>query len=333
MTEPTESEMTQRVADRAAGRWKRGFRLSPSAVELLHKCPREFNLQRVAGLLPDDTEQKSRATHFNYGHAIEAGVVSYLKTGNVEQAVFDAWMRYGDEAGVESETKCLEGIVAGIRQLALIWPHDEWQLAKSQIGFKITFDDLDEEHGIGGYYCGYIDASILNRYVNTIASLECKTTGWNTPNVDPMYQNTEQAIAYPTVLSYIHRANPKSTLSRYACLYAIFRVAKSWIPTIELKPYIKSKALMLEWLLGLRLSYDQLKQYIRYDYWPMYGHSCIKFGKACSYFGVCQLHAGLPDIELPPLEHGMTVAKPKEEEEFEHTIRFDDLFNWVRNLP
>jgi len=280
-----------------------GFRLSPSAIDLLRTCPRKFYLSRLARM----SEDNDSPWHFDYGNAVEAGVVSYLTHGSIDQAIVDAWLRYEDtDSDGSSDKKCLEGIVAGIQQFAASWPADEWKVHSTQLGFKLSFD----EHL---YYCGRIDATLVNSYTGGFASLECKTTGLNLSNVDPNYQNSEQAVAYPAVISYI----AQDPTAQYSGLYSIFRTNKSWVPSVEIKSYPKSRALMLEWLMGLKLQYDTLKQYIELEYWPMYGHSCIKYNRPCYFFGVCHL------------DHKIQEREQKEPEKFDYEFSFMDMYEWL----
>ena len=143
-----------------------GFRLSPSAMDLLRTCPRKFYLSRLARM----SEDNDSPWHFDYGNAVEAGVVSYLTHGSIDQAIVDAWLRYEDTDTdtVGSDKKCLEGIVAGIQQFAASWPADEWKVHSTQLSFKLSFDKYL-------YYCGRIDATLINKYTGGFTSLDFKT--------------------------------------------------------------------------------------------------------------------------------------------------------------
>lgn len=288
-----------------------GLRLSPSALELFHACPRLFYLGRVAGL-SGQPEVEDRTFHLDYGKAMEAGIVNYLQTGQLEQAVLAAWLAYNDH---EARNKTLESLVAGLEVFARQWPYAEWQLQQSQIGFKLEFDP--ESTALGIYYCGYIDASLLNQFTGRVATLECKTTGYAIQQVEALYQNTEQAIAYPTIMDYLGRelGHPASD-----CLYVIVNVARSWIPTIEFKTFAKSKAERLEWLLSLKIDVEDLKRNYKNQFWPMRGKNCIQYNRPCQMFGICHLNS---------LQQEQPAQGKVRKDDFEHVIQFEKLYNWL----
>lgn len=287
-----------------------GLRLSPSSVEVLHKCPKLFYFDRVLNFSNEDIESQDAARHFHldYGRAVEAGIIEFIKSGDLNAALMAAWLGYDD---YEGKNKSLESLVAAVQTFAMQWPSDEWKLDQAQVGFKIDFEDA-----FGGYYCGYIDASVVNQFTGHIAPIECKTTGFGIDPIEVLYQNSQQAIAYPTVLSFI-KQQPETTFN---CMYVIVNVSKSWIPTIQFKPILKSKEQRLEWLLALKLDYENLKQYHEYNIWPQYGHSCVQYYKPCKFFGICHLTSFQ--------EEQIKEQRPRQET-FEHVIKFSELLQWV----
>ena len=300
--------------------WHRGFRLSPTGVELLRQCPRKYQLDRLKTVkTSDDTLvliDDSGQVHFDYGHGMEAGIIAYLTTGSLDRALVDMWLAY--DTTYENQNKTLESLVAGLKSFALAWPINEWKLETSQLGFKIDFED-----DFGGYYCGYIDGVIRNLHTETLATIECKTTGGNGSYLEAGYQNTEQALAYPAITSFI----TKNKDFNLACLYVVAVLNKTWVPKIEFRSFPKSRSLMLEWLLGLKLTYEnELKQYVNLDFWPMRGTHCKSFNKPCFHFGVC--HLASPGASPELLEDVPTRA----EESFEHEIKFSELLYWIKSL-
>lgn len=303
--------------------WHRGFRLSPTGIEALRQCPRKYQLDRLktvktheGNIIYDDSPQ----VHFDYGKGMEEGITSYLIHGSLDRALVDMWLAY--DVKYESENKTLESLVSGLKSFALSWPINEWALEKPQLGFKIDFEDE-----FGGYYCGYIDAVIRNVNTGTLATIECKTTGGNGAHLEAGYQNTEQALAYPAITSFV----TKNKDFNLACLYVIAVLNRQWVPKIEFKSFPKTRSLMLEWLLGLKLTYEnELKKYVELDFWPMRGTNCKSYNKPCYHFGVC--HLASPNAPADPDFWLDNLPSKEEEEEFDYVIKFSELFNWINSL-
>jgi hypothetical protein len=264
---------------------RKPLRLSYSTFNLLHQCPRKFNLLKLKNINNVIEYEKTKDT--DYGSAFGVGIQEYILTNDIEQAIWKAMLEY--QYVEETKNKNAVGVILGIQAFAAQWDPTEWEVAyykgkpACELSFKIILDEATQD-----YYCGYVDVVLINKRTKVAVIVEIKTTGLNRDDIKPYYQNSSQAVGYSIVLDAIVGA---AEASSWTILYVVNQL-KSYTnprPKLQSLPFYKSKKDRLEWLLDTRIAYDHLLGYLSLDYWPKEGGACMDYNRACSLFNLCDL--------------------------------------------
>jgi len=273
------------------------IRLSNSANELMLRCERLFQIERLLV----GARSKYDAAHFSRGHAWGKGVQVYLLTGDMEKALFHAWLAYWPE--IEDKPKIsvirtLHALICAQRTLDEI--REKYEVVSFnghpavELGYKLNIDAIY-------YYVGFIDLVLKNRETGLYVVAEVKYTGsWL--DVDAMFFNSPQAIAYSIALDKIIGTE----LSEYGVLYIICqdKEAKPQYIQFHVKEWEKSLRDRLKWFLTLGLDVKRIQEMRELNHFPQRVISCIRFNKICQHFGTCGLSAGDKerDDEVDPHE-------------------------------
>lgn len=291
------------------------IRLSHSALDKFETCPRLYQLERV--LVSDRIEIANE--HFSFGHAVGAGFQSLLEHQDLERAVFDTFIAYNpmieSPEDTRKERKYFERAIMAVEQLNEEWDYDEWQLLRinnkptTELSFKITLDDKDN------YYCGYIDGVLFNTSTGNLAIVECKTTAFNLIDLSPLYRYSSQGLGYSVVLDSISGKLFGETRSLFTTLYVITQLKKGQIiPVIHVLPYAKTRLDRLNWLLGLQVQLDEIKEALRLNFFRQRPNSCYRYGRLCYQYDICNLHTWEAE-QVPEVE----------EEKWDFVFTFEDL--------
>ncbi len=289
---------------------RKPLRLSYSTFNMLHSCPRKFNLLKIKNV--NDVQAFEATKDTDYGSAFGVGVQEYILTQDIEQAIWKAMLEF--QYVDETKNKNAVGVVLGIQAFAKHWNADDWELAyyngkpAIELSFKIILDEETQD-----YYCGYVDVILINRKTRVAVVVEVKTTGIKMEDLRPYYQNSSQAIGYSIVLDAIVG---KDAAASWTLLYVVNQLKSHThpIPSIRILPFYKSKKDRLEWLLDTRIKYEQLLSYMEIDYWPKEGGSCMAYMKACPLFNLC---------DMTTLSTNEELIKP--EDEWTFTFTLDEL--------
>ena len=288
---------------------RRQLRLSYSTMELAHKCERLLALKKFYLVDGAEDEDPDDNPHFTYGTSLGAGIQKLLETGDLNKAIYESFTHYSFE---ETETKCFEGIIKGLQDFHANWDYDRYELATLkdkpavELSFKIVLDEKEND-----YYCGFVDAIIIDKLTGTYYIVEIKTTGLGLKDLSPIYSNSAQGLGYTILLDHI-----KPGLTNMGVLYFVFQLNRTWIPKFIVYPFPKSIKQRLGWLLTLRLDYDRLVNLINMQYYPMRGSSCLSFMRPCSLYGLC-------DIDITQLP----IAPAKEEIDWTYTVDINTLID------
>lgn len=261
------------------------IRLSHSAREVLAVCDRKFQIER---LLTRDSGPKEEWPVFSRGHSFGKGVQVYLVTGNMDLALYHAWLDYWPE--LENDLKvtqhrtlhallCAQGALDELREN---WEVVDFNgLPAIELGFAI---DIDETY----YDVGFLDAALRNRKTGLYATLEVKYTGSKLNAIEPMYKNSGQGTGYSIVLDYI----TGKKLSDYGTIYFVCQDKDDKPKDIKFHtlPFEHGIADRLKWFISLGLDVDRIKRQRELGVFPMRGHSCLRFNRPCPHFGTCNLH-------------------------------------------
>lgn len=258
------------------------LRLSYSTFNLLHGCERKFQLIK---LLKSD-EQDTEAPQFSYGHCFGDGVAEYLKTGDMDWAVYSAWMSYWPimEDMKRSQWLAINAVIQAKDKLDRI--RKEWEVATfngkpaAELSFRLNINDWC-------YFVGYIDAVLKHKATGHYAVLEVKHTTSILNDLLPLYKNSGQALGYSIVLDKI--AN--QPLGEYALFYFVGQMKKPHEPLYHTFEWKKSLLDRLNWFLTLGMDVERLQRMIELGLFPMRGGHCISYNKVCPFFGTCGLHS------------------------------------------
>jgi hypothetical protein len=258
------------------------LRLSHSTLLLLHSCERKLQLRKL--LAGDDDKEES--AHLTFGTAYGVGVASYLTYQDQDRALLACWLAYYPELEYKTKslTKCLAALMASFAHLDSLLDDYELVSFNSKPAVELSFRlNINADY----YFVGHIDAILKHRYSGIHVVFECKHTGSNLTDLDPLYKNSGQALGYSIVLDRI----TGQALSSYGVLYFVAQVGKDYQPKIHTLFYDKTITDRLHWFITLGLDVKHLEEMKELNIYPMRGNSCVAFNRPCMYFGTCQLHA------------------------------------------
>lgn len=286
------------------------IRLSFSALEELLTCERKFQLNR---LLARDRES-SVNPNFAFGHAFEAGCVSYILHGNEDQAIWETFMAYQCDGEIPFSVKktaltAVNTVKAAFSRLDNLL--EDWEVATFQgkpavqLSFRINIDETF-------YYVGYIDLVLHNKYTDMYAVWDAKTTGLNLTDLTPLYQNSAQLIGYSIVLDGI----VGKEYTEYAVQYFVGQIGATDGFKPAIVPLIFEKTLKdrLNFFITLGMDIERLKLMQQTAIYPQRGASCLRFNKPCFYFTTCGLHA----LDIPKQEE-------PDEVEYQFVFNLEDI--------
>lgn len=267
------------------------IRLSHTAMEKFLECERKFQLDRLLESIRDPTASE----HFAFGHAYEAGCVSYILNKDKDLAIWACYMAYfgmeGDliaipETQVKNEMTAMNLVIASFPHLDSLL--EDWEVAifqsrpATQLSFKV---DIDETF----YYVGYIDIVLRNRYTGRYAVMDFKTTGLSLLNLEPLYQNSAQLVGYSISLDFIVGKD----CAEYDVLYFVGQLmkGKEWMPKITPLVFEKTLKDRLNFFITLGMDTKRLAEMLELGIFPQRGSTCLKYNKPCYHFGTCGLHS------------------------------------------
>lgn len=273
------------------------YRLSDSALKLLHSCERKFQLERllVGESKKEDTE------HTVFGKAYGLGCAHYMVHQDMERAIYETFLAYYPvlEDDKKTEYSCINLLKASQYKLDNLL--QEWEVVTFQdkqaieLSFRLNIDDLF-------YFVGYIDAVLKNKYTGKHAILDFKHTGSTLLDLSPMYQNSGQCLGYSIVLDRIVGEEQ----AEYDVLYFVGQLDKTgYKPKVHIFPFNKTIQDRLNWFITLGMDVGHLHEMFNLNIFPMRGQSCLAFNRACHHFNTCQLHNfdQYKDIEVDEIEY------------------------------
>lgn len=258
------------------------IRLSHSSRDTFLTCERKWQLDKLltAGYRDQDSE------HTVFGRAYGHGVAHYLTYQNKEQALYETWKMYWPE--IETDKKdmayCIIALNNSFEKLDRILETHEIAVFNDKPATELSFRlNISPSY----YYVGYIDAVLRNRSTNQYSVFECKSTGLQLLDLDPVYKNSDQALGYSIVLDKIAGADQTD----YSLLYFIARLQKNYQVEVLPKYYSKNLQDRLRWFLSLALDVERWKLCEQLNVYPLRGQSCLKYNRPCKYFNECHMTA------------------------------------------
>jgi len=286
-------------------------RISHSGLQLLHACPRKFQLSKLS-------EQRDSGTvHTDFGSIVGEGIQTLYLTGDLKQAVWKMFVTFkgelfDDSGDQESKSKsfwhaidCLQQFVTLRKTLLKNYDVAIFDNKPAvELGFRL--------HIPGGFtYRGYVDIVLVNRESGQLLVLEIKTTRFRDPH-EALYQNSGQGLGY----SIFTRKIDTSGQPEFRVLYLVYSTSdKVFKPMI----FPKAHAHRALWIQNLVADCSILKVYDQFDIWPQHGESCMAWGRPCHWFGLCTMSTK----SLIP--EGKTAEEVAEETAYDFELSLDEL--------
>lgn len=319
-SEPTEQELIELVQLEEGEIDPRLKLLSHSSRNLLHTCPRKYQLYRLNSkqLSMQDESAVTSGVTFAYGHCVGTGIQSVLEDKSEDQIYLDAFLAWDTDLLAEHtkhnksiwtalfsvERFILERNTGVLKDYELVWYNGKPAVEMSFILY------LPE----GFRYRGYIDAVLQHKENGHVLCLEDKTTG-NQVNA-ATYMNSGQALGYSVFLDKIFPDK-----SAYEVLYLVNSSRE-----LNFTPLVFEKTLLKRalWLQELILECEKIKLYEEYNCYPMHGENCYSFFRECEYLTLCTLSTESLTKQLTTKD----LAKLAEDDEkYDFHIDFYDLVN------
>ncbi|CAM6053480.1 unnamed protein product [Sphagnum tenellum] len=258
--------------------------LSHSGLQLLHNCPRKFELVKLSSQVKLDEDEGG---HLSFGTVVGNGVQEYLVSGSRDRALFRVfldWKESIDEEKALKNAKTFWHAIHAVDQFASLNAntYSGYSVAYFQgrpaveMGFAIDCGD-------GFYYRGKLDALLIHNIRKEFLIIECKTTGYTNVH-EAMYKNSGQALGYGLVVDRI--AYDLGLSNSYSVSYPVYKTrSQEW----QEFRFPKSPVQRSTWLQSILIEVGQITQYVELDYFPPHGESCFSFNRECNFFGVCNL--------------------------------------------
>jgi len=269
---------------------------SYSQLEVLHKCPRKFQLLKErAAFNPGATQGQN--IDFAFGHAVGAGIQHYLMTQNLAESFINAMLAWSAdwEAEIAKKRKNLWGALIAVEKFVHVWRDslDEWELLVLPSG-KPAIEVSISLHCNDSYkHYMHIDIVMRNKRTGKIAVWDAKTTGFDQPE-ESLYANSSQALGYAIGL----QAALGHEVFDYEVYYLVYSSTdREW----TLLPFSKQYLESAEFVKDLVVTQDMITNYDEMRFFPKRGAACYEFFRRCEFFGECNLTA---DERLPLLDEG-----------------------------
>lgn len=258
--------------------------LSFSALDHFERCPRKFELDKLTTKL--EKEGLETNAHFVYGHALAAGVQSYLAFQDKEKALTALVFAWNADLLLEDEktNKSIWSCIDGFNRFVEIAPAIicEWEVAtiNGRPAIELSFC-IDLENGYK--YYGHIDLILRNRISGELMVLELKTSGSKVVD-EATFKYSPQALGYSIVLDKI-----ANDLNKSAQFYVYYLIYKSFTKEFVPMPFNKNFLDRANWLRTKIMQCQELDNYRKQNFFPRRHQACRDYNRRCEYFDTCNL--------------------------------------------
>lgn len=259
---------------------------SYSQRRVLRECGRKFQILKTP-IVTGGSGLGLVNLDFVFGHAVGAGVQTYLATRNKQQAHFACFLAWNCDLDAEHHKKGKSSAYAtlAVDKFIHLWEAefaDKWELATfgDRPATELTFF-IDTENGY--YHAGHIDAVLRNRSTGRYMVLEIKTTAIRTVD-EAQYGNSEQPLGYSIVLDRV--VQDLKLTQEFHVLYLVYSSTNREYVTL---PFTKNRVHRMEWLQELLLEHASINTFRKLNFFPKNGEACWSFGSRCPHYGICDL--------------------------------------------
>lgn len=259
-------------------------RFSHSGRTTLHRCPRKYQLQKIARA-PHESEDN---VTLSYGTVVGLGIQCVLEDlpwNTVVMRMLLAWDAADIYAEEERVNKSFWTAIFAVQSFTFIRNSAlaEYELAyfegkpAVELSFRITLMD-------NFTYRGFVDVVLRHKITHRLLVLEVKTTGAKYVS-EATYKNSGQALGYSLILDAIAQGE-----SEYEVWYLVYM---SGVMRYELLPFKKHYSDRAFWIQELIMDVDRVKYYEQQDNYPSYGESCNDFFRVCEFFSNCTMSTSM----------------------------------------
>jgi len=257
---------------------------SYSMQQLLHTCPRLFQLQKLEAAMHQESigdYLEEDNVDFAFGHAVGAGVATFDETRDLEKAIWAAFLAWDIDLFAEKErnpgrpapNKSFHHAIWALKVYQTFF-YEETDLADYKVVRNEATIAVDFENG--HFYVGHIDTLLQKEVTGLYKVKENKTTVYST--VQPaLYSNSDQALSYALVIDALGAAE-------YEVLYTVYSTSEMRWMAFEFSKDSLQKA---EWLQDQTFTHSNIDLYEDKNFFPKRGSSCIQFGKTCKFYESC----------------------------------------------
>ena len=259
--------------------------LSNSSDELLHTCPRRYELYKLL----DRTDESD--VHTDFGSIVGEATQKYIVTRSRQQAyltAFAGWKKFLDDDAGEKQKKTFWYTLHAIDTFAEFFETEfhgfevarfgEDKQPACELGFTIDCGD-------GYVYRGFLDSLLLHTQTGTLAVYEGKTTG-STAN-EAVYKNRGQGLGYSLIVDAISTRAGYTLSNTFAVNYAVYQSKlMEWVKY----GFIKSHTDRANWIRQILLTVKHIQEYAEEQYFPQWGTGCYTYFRECPYYGNCHMN-------------------------------------------
>lgn len=258
--------------------------LSHSSRNLLHACPRKYELYKLASntVSTDPEKEKDSDVTLNFGSVVGVGIQSILEGKGYDRAILDCFLEWKIDLDLANERQNKSFYLATWAVYKFHVLHTAGALSDYELVYYQGKPACELSFNIilpNNYrYRGFLDVVLRHKESGEIVVLELKTSSGTAQAA--MYQNSGQAIGYSVVLDEMF-----PELSSYSVYYLVYETR-----SYEFKPlhFMKTLAKRAQWLHELLIDCELIELYNSSNLYPMHGESCYSFGRPCEYLGICE---------------------------------------------
>lgn len=267
---------------------------SYSKLEILHECPRKYELDQFSAAVDVAELDREFNADFAFGHAVGAGIQTFAVTNDLNASLLAAWMAWKGDWDAEKldkqgrpTGKSLTWACYAVEKFASFWNstlsgYDVFRLPNGKPATEVSFA-VDFENG--NFHFGHIDNILIHRETKRLAVWEGKTTGFASVD-EAMYANSDQALGYSVVLDAIAK-QVGADATDYEVYYIVYSSSER---EFQLLPFTKSRTQRAEWIQSILLDHATIDAYKR-SIFPKRGSACFnsKWRRKCGYYGTCTM--------------------------------------------
>jgi len=262
--------------------------LSHSSRTVLHRCPRKYQLQKIASTPFHKEENVTLA----FGTVVGLGIQCILEGKTIQATVMEMFLAWKLPDLYEEEEKTKKSFflaIFAVQQFSAIRAGalSDYELAyfngkpAVELSFRIALP-----HGFK--YRGFVDVVLRHKTTGKLLVLEVKTTGAKSVT-EANYKNSGQALGYSLILDAIAPHE-----SEYEVWYLVYM---SSMQQFEILPFRKHYSDRAFWIQELLMDVERIQYYEEAGRYPSYGESCYDFFRVCQFYSNCQMST--PMLAIP----------------------------------